>query len=75
MNFQKYIIFFWSPSGSSQQSQSNVKVFIKTSTTLPPQMRAEQHPAEQKVESFVPCFALLADVASFGLYGVAPSLA
>nr|XP_048306252.1 fibrous sheath-interacting protein 2-like isoform X2 [Myodes glareolus] len=35
---------------SSQQSQSNIKVFIKTSTTLPPQMRAVQHPAEQKYD-------------------------
>lgn len=38
-------------------------------------MRDVQHPAEQKVESCVACFTLLADVASFGLYGVAPSLA
>ncbi|XP_057616759.1 fibrous sheath-interacting protein 2-like [Chionomys nivalis] len=33
---------------SSQQSQSNIKVFIRTSTTLPPQVRDIQHPAEQK---------------------------
>lgn len=38
-------------------------------------MRDVQHPAEQKVENCVACFTLLADVASFGLYGVAPSLA
>ncbi|CAO2622322.1 Fibrous sheath-interacting protein 2, partial [Lemmus lemmus] len=35
---------------SSQQSQSNIKVFIKTSTTLPPELRGVQNPAERKYD-------------------------
>ncbi|XP_038171795.2 fibrous sheath-interacting protein 2-like [Arvicola amphibius] len=47
---------------STQQSQSNIKVFIKTSTTLPPPLRDVQNPAEQKWYSDILGSSLAADI-------------